>query len=257
MTVSCVLQGGLGNNFFILAAVLGYSFKHGCDYAIPVKIQNPHKPFQQVHFSSKINYLFQDIHELTGKVNEYYEPYFHFKEIPQSDCDYLILRGYFQSAYYHYGYKDEILNLLELDNIQTKERVCSIHYRSTDYNNLPNVHPKISQDYLKSAITYMWFEGYRKFLVFSDNIPEIRQIISSFPMYRDLDFQYSEGKSELEDLKEMAACSSNIIANSSFSWWSAYINPNPEKIIVAPRIWFGKDINHDIKDLILPQWVLI
>lgn len=257
MIISCELVGGIGNNLFTISAVLGYALKHKCEYAIPVKIKYPHEAFQQVHFSSKINYLFKDVSELSGTVNQYYEPYFHYKEIPKVYCDYLILNGYFQSAYFHHNYKDEILNLLELDDIETKEDICSIHYRSTDYNNLPNVHPKISQEYLKSAISYMWFENYKKFMVFSDNIPEIREIISSFQMYRDLDFQYSEGRSELEDLKEMAACSSNIIANSSFSWQAAYINPNKNKIVVAPKIWFGKDTQHDTKDLYLPNWIQI
>lgn len=257
MTISCVLMGGIGNNLFQISTTIAHSLKYGCQHAISIYIQNPHYSNQKVIYSKKINYRSESIEGLHGRVNYYYEPHFHYKEIPQSDCDHYILVGYWQSAYFFQAYKKEILNLLELDNIGTKKGVCSIHYRSGDYNNLSNVHPKVTSEYLQSAISYMWLAGYKNFMVFSDNIPEIKELISSFPMYRDLDFQYSEGKSELEDLKEMASCSSNIISNSSFSWWAQYINPNENKIVVAPRIWFGRDMPHNTSDLYLPKWVVI
>lgn len=257
MTVIPVLQGGLANCLFQISNAIAYSLKHNIYYDIPTKIVTPHYKGQEVIYSPKLRYIDGNINELQGTVTTYYEPYFHYKEIPKYDCDYLILNGYFQSAYYSEAYKKRIFSLLGFDNIQTKEGVCSIHFRSCDYNNLPNCHPKITSEYLKAAISSMWFENYKKFKVFSDNIPEVKELISSFTHFKDLEFEYSEGKTEVEDLLDMASCESNIIANSSFSWWAQYINPNADKKVIAPRVWFGKDLNHDIKDLVMPYWTII
>lgn len=249
-------MGGIGNTFFQIFTSIAYSFQHNCDYLIPTKIENPHYEGQQVFQSKNLKYI-DDTVNLSGNIYMYPEPFFHYREIPNFNFDYLILKGYWQSYRYFDFYKKEILEILELDKIDTYDVVCSIHYRSGDYNNLPNIHPKITEDYLKSAISYMWFENYKKFIVFSDNIPEIKQIISSFPMYKDLDFEYSEGKTELEDLISMASCGANIMANSSFSFFGQYINPNPDKIVTCPKLWFGVDMNHDTRDLFMPHFVLI
>ena len=55
----------------------------------------------------------------------------------------------------------------------------------------------------------------------------------------------------------MSYCDNNIIANSSFSWWSAWLNSNPDKRIVAPKTWFGPGVTHDTGDLIPNGWEII
>ena len=65
---------------------------------------------------------------------------------------------------------------------------------------------------------------------------------------------------EVEDWQQlllMSACSHNIIANSSFSWWGAYLNTNPTKIVCYPEIWFGSKATHDTKDLFPESWTKI
>lgn len=55
----------------------------------------------------------------------------------------------------------------------------------------------------------------------------------------------------------MSLCNHNIIANSTFSWWGAYFNINPEKIVCYPNVWFGSECNNSTQDLFPKNWVKI
>ncbi len=224
-TVGVKLMGGLGNQLFIISNAIAYSLKHGKNYCIPRKVINPHYENQQPYNFPGVNYC------SNGGAAD------------------LILDGYWQSDRYIEPYRKEILKAFGFDNIETKEGVCSLHYRSGDYKLYPTMHPVVSQSYLMNAISHAWLNNYRKFMVFSDDIPAIREIIESTMWPDDMEFEYSEGRTELEDLREMASCAANITANSSMSWWAAWINPNPRKIVIMPERWFGPDLNHDTKDL--------
>jgi hypothetical protein len=92
-----------------------------------------------------------------------------------------------------------------------------------------------------------------KFLVFSDDIAWCKQ---NFP---DVDgkFVCIEGNQDYEDLTLMSLCENNIIANSSFSWWGAYLNGKDEAIKVIPAKWFGIAMSHNTKDLYPKGWIKI
>jgi hypothetical protein len=68
---------------------------------------------------------------------------------------------------------------------------------------------------------------------------------------------FIENEQDYIDLYLMSLCENNIIANSSFSWWGSWLNKNKEKKIIAPSKWFGKKINHDTKDLIPKEWIVM
>lgn len=110
-----------------------------------------------------------------------------------------------------------------------------------------HLHEDMSDNYYVRAVAMFPSE---KFLVFSDDIEWCKQS----PIFRGCEF--SEGKSEIEDLNAMASCKSNIIANSSFSWWAAWLNPNPDKKIIAPAKWFSNP--EDEKLIGIPDsWIRI
>lgn len=247
--VSVVTQGGIGNVMYQIAAAYSYSLKHQMEYLIPTENIHPHldqKPtiFPNVKYSSEIPVL-----------PRYNEPAFTYKEIPYMPD--VCLFGYYQSFKYIEPYKDEVIKILGLDDIETKKDTCSLHFRCGDYTKFPTKHPIVSEDYLRRAINYMLFSHYRKFIVFSDSMAEIKKIIQSFTWLKDVEFIYSEGNDELTDLKLMASCASNITANSAFSLWASYINPNPEKVIVSPRRWFGADLAHDTSTLYIPNSIIL
>ncbi|MEA2036717.1 MAG: alpha-1,2-fucosyltransferase [Nanoarchaeota archaeon] len=86
-----------------------------------------------------------------------------------------------------------------------------------------------------------------KFIIFSDDTGYCKK---RFP-----DIKVIEGGTELEDFNQLASCEHQIIANSSFSWWAGYLNPNPSKKVVAPKAWFADGDNSRIG--IPKSWIQI
>lgn len=97
-----------------------------------------------------------------------------------------------------------------------------------------HLHEDMSDNYYVRAMKL--FPG-EDFLVFSDDI----EWCKNSPIFQGCAFR--EGGSEIEDMNSMASCKHQIIANSSFSWWAAWLNPNPEKKVVAPKKWFADPAN--------------
>ena len=73
----------------------------------------------------------------------------------------------------------------------------------------------------------------RKFLVFSDDIPFAKTYFEGDK------FSFDDSENDIDSFNRMASCDSQMIANSSFSWWAAFLNPNPSKKVVAPKLWFA------------------
>lgn len=91
------------------------------------------------------------------------------------------------------------------------------------------------------------------FFVFSDD-PEWARNNLKLP-YKVTYVTHNGPDKDYEDLRLMSQCKHHIIANSTFSWWGAWLSPNSEKIIFAPRQWFAKKTDKNTKDLIPPEWI--
>ena len=114
---------------------------------------------------------------------------------------------------------------------------------------LTNFHPQQSLDYYKQAIETVGPD--KTFVIFSDDIEWCKQ---------NLDFIGSKffisGNKDYEDMYLMSLCNNNIITNSTFSWWGAWLNKNENKIVISPKIWFGKNNSHlDTSDLYCDKWI--
>lgn len=129
----------------------------------------------------------------------------------------------------------------------------SIHIRKTDYYK-PETLGVISLTYYERAIRYI--KQYIKdpyFFIFSDDHNDIDDILNLPIKYRIV-----KGNTAIEDMYLMSRCKHNIIANSTFSWWAAWLNPEQEKIVIAPLQWHqNKNGNIDTSDLLPPNWVCI
>ncbi len=70
-------------------------------------------------------------------------------------------------------------------------------------------------------------------------------------------FLFVEGNTDYEDLSLFSMCRNHIISNSTFGWWGAWLSPNDDKKVIAPKTWFGPGVGHDTKDLIPEEWTTI
>lgn len=175
------------------------------------------------------------------------------------------LDGFWQSELYFAKYENEIRNLfkfkkeiinrnLELvSKINTAKNAVSIHVRRGDYINNPEAnkfHGLCSLDYYTEAINLIKDKvSDVSLFVFSDDIPWCK---NNFKF--NLPIEFVETHNPHSDLYLMTRCKHNIIANSSFSWWGAWLNDNPDKIVVAPKQWFANK-NIDTKDVIPEKWI--
>jgi len=196
--------------------------------------------------------------EITSNIPEtiYVEPSFEYTPIPKVNA----IDGYFQSENYFINFRDSILDLfsptsgikkyidLKYGKI-LKGNSCSIHVRRGDYLNFPNHHPVLGTNYYNNAILDMCkSRNIENFLVLSDDIDWCKRT------FEGSQFTFIEGEKDYLDLYIMAQCKNNIIANSTFSWWGAWLNSNENKKVIAPKQWFGSAINHNTKDLIPKTW---
>jgi hypothetical protein len=151
--------------------------------------------------------------------------------------------------------KPDVANRKMISRIKNCDSV-SIHIRHGDYiedKKTNQFHGVCDLGYYFKAVTLIVKKVKSpQFFVFSDDLLWAKQNFHlKFPcIYVD----HNIGKKDYEDMRLISYCQHNIIANSSFSWWGAWLNKNPDKIVIAPREWFC-DKSIDTKDLIPQSWI--
>lgn len=181
-------------------------------------------------------------------------------------CAYYV--GYWQSEKYFHDETSQIkndftfANSLDIHNREIANKIqltnsVSMHIRRGDYvqnAKVAEVHGMSSLDYYTSAIEYFaQHAASPHFFIFSDDINWVR---SNLHLDYAHDFiEHNRGSDSYNDMRLMSYCKHNIIANSSFSWWAAWLNSNEEKIVIAPNKWFNNDTSTE--DLIPKSWVTL
>lgn len=195
------------------------------------------------------------------------EKQFHFDAEILEAPNNTFLDGYWQSEKYFADitnilrrefvvkYQQDYLSQKFTELIQNTEAV-SLHIRRTDYVQdalTYKVHGICDQDYYDRCVRYI---GDRvsnpHFFVFSDE-PQWAKDNLRFGFPTTI-VDCNDASRNYEDLRLMTMCRNNIIANSSFSWWGAWLNPNPNKLVIAPHQWF-KDETKNTKDIVPQQWI--
>lgn len=286
------LQGGLGNQMFqyafaqILAkkndavVQLDKSFFH----ATPKEQEFTLRQFELGIFEnlnrqassleiSKLTRL-SFFNKLTSKLGFYKskiysEPSFDFHLEALSIKAPVYIKGYFQSYKYFENQEDLIRetfsfpiesldgrNKTLLSKLQS-ETTISVHIRRGDYvtnKKTQQFHGNCSLEYYSNAIALLASKNKRFTLVlFSDDSQWVKEQFETLP-YSKIFVDYNTNENSWIDMLLMSSCSHNIIANSSFSWWAAWLNAQPNKIVIAPKNWYANP-KKNTKDLIPAQWI--
>ena len=255
--------GRLGNQMFQYASLRGIARNRGYDFCIPNHkqvIKDPYGFDMRIELFDAFN-MINVLPRNTKLLDRGYAPiaeerHFHFDEILFNMCpDEISLAGFFQSEKYFkhieseiredFSFRDHILEPCK-DMMKSVGDAISLHVRRTDYLQNPN-HTTLDLDYYEEALKS--FDSEIPVVVFSDDV----EWCKDQKLFDSDRFMISESQDQYVDLCLMSLCKYHIIANSSFSWWGAWLS-NSDKVI-APIKWFG-DGNSDknTKDLIPERW---
>lgn len=253
--------GRLGNQMFQFAALKGIARNRRFQYCIPPSNnENEWEDHQLFNYfkltdSKQLNIQYVDFDYPTV-----IESGFSFDEELFNNCpDEVSLHGYFQTEKYFkhikneirqdFQFKEEIL-IPAKNTISYWKNPISLHIRRTDYLNNPN-HTALDMDYYENALSK--FDDSSEVIIFSDD----PQWCMNQKLFESDRFMVSQTGSNYLDLCLMTLCSGHIIANSSFSWWGAWLSESNQ--VVAPSRWFdGSNNEHlDTKDLYLSEWIVL
>ena len=250
--------GRLGNQMFQFAALKGIARNRGFEYCFPpTKNTNEwtdHQLFNPFKLGSttQLNVQFIDYDRPTVM-----EETFSFNEKLFNECpDWISLQGFFQTEKYFKHIRDELLKDFEFRDeiLEPAQKTMSywknpiaLHIRRTDYRTNPN-HTALSMDYYEKALSE--FDDSSEVIIFSDE----PQWCMEQKLFESDRFMISETGNNYMDMCLMTLCSGHIIANSSFSWWGAWLSSSQK--VVAPSDWFkGSNNEHlDTKDVIPERW---
>jgi len=188
---------------------------------------------------------------------------------PLYSSPHLYLEGYWQSENYFKDIRPYLLNEIRFENltpktyyykniIESHSESVSIHVRRGDYASNPdttNFHGLMNKTYYLKAIQLLSSKLENPyFFVFSDDKEFVKTMFEGFD-----NIEFIEGLTyDYEDLYLMSLCKHQIIANSSFSWWGAWLNRNERKEIIAPKQWFhDEEMQSKTTDLIPSSWIKI
>lgn len=195
------------------------------------------------------------------------EPHFQYTENILNIKSDAYLFGYWQSPKYFDAYRTILLHeftpksklsakCYEYENLIKACNSVSIHIRRGDYisnSEANSYHGTCPIPYYKEAVNLILSKVEdAHFFIFSDDLPWVKE---NFSFITDKTFiEEANSVHDFEEMYLMSKCSHNIIANSSFSWWGAWLNQNPDKTVIAPQKWFT-DPSIDTTDLIPENWI--
>lgn len=263
------LQGGLGNQLFQIITLIAHSIECKTNIILEHKKSLPGQyVVRSVYWDNLFSTLKDKLTQEGINWLQYNEPAFHYNKIPvfQSNTK---LNGYFQSWKYFDKYKKGIFDNLQFNDMKQKlvnykvKDSIALHFRVGDYIKLQQYHPLMTTEYYIDAIRIIVDKTKKddwNIIYFCEEndinyvVEKVKEIKKHFP---NINFIKVDSKlDDWEQLLLMSLCDHNIIANSSFSWWGAYLNDN-NPIVVYPPTWFGPAMSStNTKDLFPNNWMV-
>lgn len=285
------LQGGLGNQLFQYAACRQLAVKTGRPLFFDTSLleqtkgSDTKRKFELDAFNINAgiadNAILERFRKTASTKNRlkrlfpflstgvYNEPHFHFDPLFMKIKGSAVVTGYFQSEKYFKPVEDTIRKELVLKLPVSSATAAiqkqlsagtsvSIHIRRGDYvhnKETEKAHGSCGIDYYQKAVSIIASKaGNLQLFVFSDDMDWVKNNFYSTHPITFID--HNDAAHAHEDLYLMSRCRHNIIANSSFSWWGAWLNNNASKIVVAPSKWFN-ELAADTKDLLPAEWITV
>jgi hypothetical protein len=275
--ITSIISAGLGNQLFMIFTGLSKAIDENRDFSVFPIITNGHRGYYFSNLLKKLSFKIEDKMENVQQRYGYEEQNFHYNPIPK---DALTLKGFFQSPKYFHHNKDKIIKYLELDKFQDRYKLngdyVMLHFRFED--NLINQtnHVQLRPSYFINALIKLFelipdANDKYKFIIFglendddliNDYIDEITNEIYNKNGIK-IDFikiyELIPNTKDYQELMYMTSCKHFIVANSSFSWFGAYLSKNENAIVLYPDEWFGPNLKNEklIKDLFLYNWTKI
>ena len=292
--ITCNLMGGLGNQIFQIFATISYAIKsrNQIKFLNLKTLGDGSTTIRYTFWETFFSNLKPFLISIIPHVNIIIEKEFAYNELPINEMigKNVMISGYFQSyKYFQENYsmiyriinidkmKLDLLNTINLDtnvidnnislyfiNSCYLDNTISMHFRIGDYKKIQHIHPLATYNFYENSLTHLKnCNPDNKFNVLyfcedpdiQDVMKIVDKLVDKFPMYI-----FTRGTNTLEDWQQMilmSCCHHNIIANSSFSWWSAYLNSHSDKIVCYPSLWFGEGVDNNTKDLCPPDWIRI
>ena len=265
--ITCICKGGLGNQLFQYAAAKSLAQKHqtGLHIYLGEYDKDPKRSFLLKEILSQQNILitknipnFSAARKLTSKLQSWNKKHYVQEQNAVSPKEFFnikssaILDGYWQN---HLFFTEEIKQEIqeEIGPILLKPKnMIAVHLRGGDYisdNKTQKYHGNLGEEYYKSAIEKMTQSvPNAEFHLFSD---DPRAFEWEFLIQENIMWMSQGGT--LKDFHSMKSYQNYIIANSSYSWWAAFLAMNEESTIIAPKNWF-QDKNLRAQNPALTQW---
>jgi hypothetical protein len=265
--ITVMLQGGLGNQLFQICAAMYVAHNTGqmCVFTDRHELGRGAETKRQTYWDTP---LFAPGSLQTTNIDRYpwaiwRESSFKYSPIePEPQAKHTMLVGYFQSPYYFNNACIDRLKGGALRQIGlNKKDAISLHFRIGDYRRVEHVHPIMTVDYYARALEHIVAQTRQtRVCVFGEEADEaeiMAKVASLQTMFPGLVFEMEPWLlPDWQQMIDMSQCTNHIIANSSFSWWGAFLDESPA-IVCYPDKWFGPDVKHDTSDLFPRHWVKI
>lgn len=264
MSLCVIIDGGLGNQLFMIFTCISKAIDERREFSIFPNINNN----RRYYFTSILKSLLFKVAPNIPSNEVYKEPYFAYRQIPDN---LKVILGYFQSPKYFHHNREDIINILGFNDFKTRFnlgfKAVAIHFRFGDMSFLQGNHIILKKEYyIKALITLLNkinIDDYR-FIIFGEKNDDeiINDYLKSFNKFFDIKFEkFYDICEEICDWKElfyMSSCEHFIIANSTYSWFGAYLSNNPDKVVICPTNWFGiNNKQNSLEDLFMDDWIKI
>lgn len=284
--ISIHLMGGLGNQLFQLCCVLALGIQTNTPVAILSRYMTNFngREDRPTYWNNLFAGLTRHLTFVPDWKDIFFiqEPGFHYQYIPISPImagKKVMLVGYYQSEKYFKNQFDRLYDLFGFDRLRKDvldkqsltaaemQHTISVHFRLGDYKELTHMHPILPYEYYREALAYLVatqalaFPQVVYYFCEEEDISTVSGMIERLQReFGAATLEFRRANPALEDWEQMlfmSACRHHVIANSSFSWWGAYLNRHPDKVVCYPSVWFGPSAGHNTKDLVPPEWVQI